>query len=115
MEILDKWETLLPQYPKWIFGGDNIELDNVAESGDVPFYALNVYGVGRAEVEQYRQLLKQNGFRPAGKYPDEGQLYKRVDSIVYNADLEHAYDGGSSYISLAFTVREPDGGFDYKK
>ena len=112
---LVKWDVLLPQYPKWCFGGNEIELDNVAESVNVPFYSFNVYGVGRAEVEKYSQLLKQNGFRPAGKYPDEGQLYKRVGDTVYNADIEHAFDGGSEYISLGFTVREPEGGFDYQK
>ena len=65
-------------------------------------------------MEQYRQLLKQNGHRPAGQYPDESQLFKRVDNVVYNADIEHAFDV-SEHISLYFTAREPSGGFDYVK
>jgi hypothetical protein len=113
--VLVQWDTLLPQYPKWCCGGYDLGLEQVAESdGGYPYYSFSVCGVGQNEVGQYRQLLKQNGFRPAGRYPDEGQLFKRVSGLVYNCDIEHAFDV-SEYISLGFTVREPNGGFDYVK
>ena len=64
---------------------------------------------------QYAQYAKQCGFRPAGQYPSDGQLYKREsDGLVYNVDTEHAFDC-SDCICLYFTVREPSGGFDYVK
>ena len=111
---LAQWDALLPQYPKWAFGGVDLTLEQTGDYDGYPYYNFSVSGVGRHVVEQYRQMLRQSGFRPAGQYPDESQLFKRVDGLVYNCDTEHAFDV-SEYISLGFTVREPSGGFDYVK
>ena len=114
-EVITRWDTLLPKYPKWCFGGHDLGLEKLSENDNgSPYYGFFAGGVGSAEVEQYRQLLKQNGFRPAGQYPDESQLFKRIDNVVYNADIEHAFEV-SEHISLYFTVRETSGGFDYVK
>jgi rRNA maturation endonuclease Nob1 len=113
--VLAGWDALIPQYPKWNLGGHNLNLEESGETdGGYPYYCFSVSGVGAREIEQYKQLLKQNGFRPAGQYPDEAQLFKRVDGLVYNCDTEHAFDV-SEYVSIYFTVREPSGGFDYVK
>ncbi|MDR0839907.1 MAG: zinc ribbon domain-containing protein [Christensenellaceae bacterium] len=108
-----QWDTLLPQYPKWQFGGRNFELERLDDYDGAPYYQFFADGAGQAELAQYRQLLLDNGFRPAGQYPDQSQLFKRVDGVVYNVDLEHAFD--SDGMTLYFTVREPSGGFDYVK
>jgi hypothetical protein len=113
--VLAKWETVLPQYPKWCFGGHNLVLETVTENySGPPCYVFYASGAGSAEVDQYRLLLKQNGFRTAGQYPDESQLYKRVDNTVYNADIEHAFEADGR-ISLYLMAREPSGGVDYVK
>ena len=111
--VLSQWGAVLPQYLKWCFGGHDLSLEQTGDYDGYPFYSFGISGVGSREVEQYVQLAKQQGFRPAGKYPDDSQLFKRVDGLVYNIDTEHAFDGGG--VSIGFTVREPSGGFDYVK
>ncbi|MDR1464293.1 MAG: zinc ribbon domain-containing protein [Oscillospiraceae bacterium] len=108
-----EWDRLLPQYPKWQFGGYDYRLERLDDYNGAPYYQFAANGVGRAELEQYRQFALSSGFRPAGQYPDQYQLFKRVDGVVYNIDLEHAFD--SDGMSLYFTTREPNGGFDYVK
>ena len=113
---LAKWEELLSQYPKWNQGGRNINLETqgMGDNG-YPYYSLYVDGVGVPQITGYSQLLKQHGFRPAGEYPSEQQLFKRIDGVVYSFDAEHAFEGGSDTVCLYFTAREPHGGFDYVK
>ena len=114
MNLFEQWESVLPQYPKWCYGGAEIILEESGDDGEGhPIYALIVKGVGENEVDQYSQLVKQHGFRTAGKRPNESQLYKRVDGVVYNFSSEQAFDG--DHVRLDFQVREPNGGFDYKK
>jgi hypothetical protein len=108
-----EWDRMLPQYPKWQFGGYDYRIDRLEDYEGAPYYKFSAYGVGQAELERYRQLLLTNGFHPAGKYPDQSHLFKRIDGVVYNADLEHAFE--SDGLALSFTVREPNGGFDYVK
>jgi len=111
--VLAQWGDMLPQYPKWQFGGYDLGLERLDDYDSAPYFRFWAYGVGRAEWEQYRQLLLANGFRPAGQYPDTTQLYARIGGAVYNADLEHAFEGDA--LELYFTQREPSGGFDYVK
>ena len=66
-------------------------------------------------VEQYRQILLQNGFRQAGQYPIIEQLFKRIDGVVYNVDTEHCFEGDPDFATIGFCIREPYGGFDYVK
>ena len=113
--VLAQWDTMLPQYPKWNLGGHDMSIEHISDSDSgYPYYGFSVSGVGVREVEQYNQLVMQNGFRPAGQYPSNSQLYKRVDGLVYNFSSEHAFDI-SECISLYFTIQEPTGGFDYVK
>ena len=65
--VLAKWDALLPQYPRWCFGGRELSLEvtHTDENGN-NYYSFYAGGVGSVELEQYKQLLKQNGFRTAG-------------------------------------------------
>lgn len=113
---LAQWDALLPQFPKWTCGGREYNLEEY-EPGYFGFSAGfegNTQAAYRA-VDQYRQLLQQNGFRPAGQYPSVEQLYKRVDGVVYNVDTEHCFEGDPDRACIGFCQREPYGGFDYVK
>jgi len=113
---LAKWDTLLPQYPKWDQGGNEISIEEYGVENGCPAYGLHVSGPGLpAALARYTQLLRQNGFIPAGQYPSEQNLFKRVDGVVYSCSSENAFDGGTDHMSLYFSVREPYGGFDYRK
>lgn len=115
--VMAKWEQALPQYPKWSFGGVcELEEEN---DGEKTFYRFSVNfgqgGNGESPLNQYRQLLQQNGFRQAGQYPSASQLYKKIDDTCYCFDSENCFDGGTDYLTLYFMVKEPAGGFDYVK
>lgn len=111
---LAKWETLLPQYPRWCFGGQDMQLEEYGLENGYPAYGLHMCGTGLpAALAQYVQLLKQNGFIQAGQYPSDSQLFRRVEGVVYCFSSENAFDGGADHMSLYFSVREPYGGFDY--
>ena len=113
---LAQWDTMLPQYPKWICGGSKYNLEEY-EPGVIYFsagYNGDANAAHRA-VEQYRQILLDNGFRQAGQYPSIGQLFKRIDGVVYSVDTEHCFDGDPDRASIGFGPREPYGGFDYVK
>ena len=113
---LSRWEALLPQYPRWNQGGSDISIEECGIENGWPAYGLHISGQNMpAALAQYCQLLKANGFVTAGEYPTEGSLYKRVNGMVYNFSSENAFDGGMDNMSVYFCVREPHGGFDYKK
>lgn len=114
--VLARWDVLLPQYPKWSCGGNSFELEHSDEYSYTEF--ISVFSSdfeARNGVEQYRDVLKQNGFRMAGEYPDKEHLYKKVDGICYHVDTEHCFEGGSERASIYFNNEEPTGGFDYVK
>jgi len=113
---LAQWDTLLPQYPKWICGGSQFNL----EEYDPGCYGFSAgfngdTAAARRAVGQYRQILQQNGFRTAGQYPDICHLYKRIDGKCYHVDTEHCFDGDQDRACFGFDSREPYGGFDYVK
>ena len=113
---LNQWETMLPQYPKWTCGGCEYNLEEY-EPGVIYFSAGfrgDVSAAHRA-LEQYRQILVENGFRPAGQHPSPRQLFRRIDGVVYNADTENSFDGDPDRATVGFCIREPYGGFDYVK
>lgn len=112
--VLNEFREYLPQYPVWNCGGKNFCLERDSEY--CWFSArFEDYNRARAAVEQYKQLLLQNGFRQAGQYPSSDQLFKKVDGVCYNADTEHCFDGDSDCPTIYFAMREPTGGFDYVK
>lgn len=113
-KILAEWDIKLSEYPKWELGGNEFSI----ESGD-GYIEFSVYFEKDVDaydmVEQYRQVLRQNGFREAGEYPDKEHLYKKVDSVCYHVDTEHCFEGGSEKADIYFMNDEPTGGFDYVK
>ena len=114
-EVMQQWEQLLPQYPKWTCGGTDFSIDNYDTH---IYFRANFSGNHQAAlqaVEQYRQVLLQNGFRQAGEYPTIEHLYKRIDGLVYRVDTEHCFEGDADCPSIGFDQSEPRGGFDYVK
>jgi len=112
--VMEQWDKMLAAYPKWNCGGE----PGLAEYGDHIRFWADFKGNGfaaKAAVEQYRQILRQAGFRPAGQYPSEQQLYRKESGICYHVDLEHCFDGDSDCPNLYFDRSEPSGGFDYVK
>jgi len=95
MSNFEQWETLLPQFPKWNLGGD-VEL----EESDEDSYELTVRGAGKNELEQYKQILKQNGFTTSSPSASDSQLYKQVGGVNYNFDSEEPFMGGSDRLSV---------------
>ncbi len=113
--VMAQWVEKLPQYPKWSCGGNGFDLEDYGEY--IRFCADFRGNAAAAQnaLHQYREILTQNGFRPAGQYPSEGQLFSRIGGVVYNVDLEHSFDGDPDCVSISFCKREPQGGFDYVK
>lgn len=114
--VLAEWDAKLSQYPRWTCGGRDLYIDDCGDGCfrfDVQFQG-NTYAARQA-VEQYRQILQQNGFRPAGQHPSIEQLFKRINGVVYNVDTEHCFEGDPDCVSIGFCIREPYGGFDYVK
>jgi len=113
--VLARWDALLPQYPKWAFGGNEITIEEYPPENGFPAYGLHVSGPGLpAALAQYTQLLRQSCFIMAGQYPTEQSLYKRINGVVYSFSSENCFDGGMDHMNLYFSVREPYGGFDYR-
>ena len=111
---LVQWETILPQYPKWCFGGHDISLEyGGTNDNGTPYYFFHVLGVGDSEVQQYRALIKQNGFVQAGEYPSDAMLYKMIGGSCYY--FESAEPFASEYMGVSFGIGEPSGGFYYTK
>lgn len=114
--VMAQWDALLAQYPRWCCGGSELNIEEYGEDGIVfsAGFGGNESAAHRA-VDQYRQVLLQNGFRQAGQYPSIEQLFKRIDGVVYNVDTEHCFEGDPDRACIGFCRREPYGGFDYVK
>lgn len=112
--VFAKWEQRLSQYPQWTLGGDSYEME--CEDNYTEFTAIfsNDYDGGNA-INQYKEVLKQNGFREAGQYPDRDHLYKKMDGVCYHANFEHCFEGGRERANIYFNMEEPEGGYDYVK
>ncbi len=109
-----EWNTLLQQYPMWNLGGSHWNIEQYDE-GNYSFSADfrgNSFAARNA-VEQYRNLLLQNGFYMAGQYPDISHLYKQINGVCYHVDTEHCFEGDSDCPTIGFNNQEPYGGFDY--
>ncbi len=115
--VLRKWSEELPWFPVWNCGGTDYDLDHPEDN----IYCFSVYFQddergGEAAINQYVQILKDNGFRQAGKYPSDDHLYKMVDGVCYHATTEHSFEGGKDSPNVYFILNdEPQGGFDYVK
>ena len=113
-KVMEEWDEVLGAFPKWNCGGSkyNIEMyDNYYS-----FTAFFPQGMGaEAAVDQYRQVLQQNGFQPAGQYPSMEHLYKMFNERCLHVDLEHCFEGDYEWPVIGFDLSEPTGGFDYVK
>ena len=115
--VLARWSERLPQFPVWSCGGSHFDLAEL-EEGRFCFSAWFSGNSAAAQrsVRLYREALKEQGFRQAGRYPSEEHLYKMVDGVCCHADTEHCFEGDADAPSLYFARGdEPSGGFDYVK
>lgn len=113
--VMAEWDVKLSQYPKWNCGGTDFSI----EEYDTNCYQLSACFESHEKaldaINQYRILLQENGFRTAGQYPTEGQLYKKIGDDCYNVDTDHCFECDSDCPTISFCIREPYGGFDYVK
>lgn len=114
--VLLEWDQKLPQYPKWNCGGSYYHI----EPYDVNQFAFSASFEGdhfaaTQAVQQYRQLLLQNGFTQAGQYPSQEHLYKMINGACFHVDTEHCFEGDPDCPSIYFSQDEPTGGFYYVK
>ncbi len=116
-EVLSKWSENLSCYPAWSCGGNEYVIerleDNIFQFS--AWFEKDPDGAKKA-VDQYAQILRDNGFRKAGQYPSDHHLYKMVDRVCYHVDLEHCFESGADTANIYFLPNdEPTGGFDYVK
>ena len=114
--VMAEWDQYLSHYPKWTCGGSefNIELYDHGCVGFTAFFKGNVNAAHRA-VDEYRQILLQNGFRQAGEYPCIEQLYKMENGVCYHVDTGMCFEASHDSPSISFNISEPRGGFNYVK
>lgn len=118
--VLNQWDALLAAYPRWNCGGSDICIEEYDPKECSGYFAtVNISfprgSSGEMPLKQYWEILKADGFRTAGRYPDPTHLYKKIGDTCYLASSEHAFESGTENLMLEFALREPDGGFDYVK
>ena len=114
--VMAQWDAKLPQYPKWTCGGSEFNIEEY-DPGCFEFRA-NFNGNHQAAcraVDEYRQILLQNGFRQAGEYPCIEHLYKMENGVCYHVDTGMCFEASPDSPSISFTIGEPRGGFNYVK
>ena len=114
--VMAQWDAKLPQYPKWTCGGSEFNIEEY-DPGCFEFRA-NFNGnhqAARRAVDEYRQILLQNGFRQAGEYPCIEHLYKMENGVCYHVDTGMCFEASPDSPSISFTIGEPRGGFNYVK
>ena len=114
--VMAEWDAKLPQYPKWTCGGSEFNIEEY-DPGCFEFRA-NFNGNHQAAcraVDEYRQILLQNGFRQAGEYPCIEHLYKMENGVCYHVDTGMCFEASPDSPSIAFDISEPRGGFNYVK
>ena len=114
--VMAEWDQYLSHYPKWSCGGSEFNIEEY-DPGCFEFRA-NFNGnhqAARRAVDEYRQILLQNGFRQAGEYPCIEHLYKKENGVCYHVDTGMCFEASPDNPSIAFNIQEPRGGFDYVK
>ena len=114
--VMTEWDQYLSHYPKWSCGGSEFNIEEY-DPGCFEFRA-NFNGnhqAARRAVDEYRQILLQNGFRQAGEYPCIEHLYKMESGVCYHVDTGMCFEASPDSPSIAFNIQEPRGGFDYVK
>jgi len=113
-KVMEEWDQVLGAFPKWNCGGSQFNIEMYDEY--YSFTAFFPQGMGaEAAVDQYRQILRQDGFQPAGQYPSMEHLYKKYNGKCLHVDLEHCFEGDYEWPVIGFDLSEPTGGFDYVK
>ena len=114
--VMAEWDQYLSHYPKWSCGGSEFNIEEY-DPGCFEFRA-NFNGNHQAAcraVDEYRQILLQNGFRQAGEYPCIEHLYKMENGVCYHVDTGMCFEASPDSPSIAFNIQEPRGGFNYVK
>ncbi|HJJ76321.1 zinc ribbon domain-containing protein [Methanocorpusculum sp.] len=102
----EDWDTYLAPYPKWQNGGSGFDIEQIGEDNGHPMYEFRATGVGRNDLLDYKELLKQNGFaRPPGWSSDE-ELYKVIDGVSYSVNSTEPFPCEPGHLQLCFHVRE---------
>ncbi len=114
-QVLDQWDMLLAGFPKWNCGGSNLNIEDYGEESYVFSATFGSYMEANNAVQQYANILRQNGFGPAGQYPSQEQLYKMINGVCCHVDIEHCFEGDEESPQIGFDYREPSGGFNYVK
>lgn len=114
-QVMNLWQEKLNAYPRWRLGGTEYNLESYDEGYYTFSVKLNSYEEAIGAVENYRNFLKQNGFKEAGQYPSKEHLYKKENGVCYHVDTEHCFEGDVDRPTIGFDNREPQGGFDYVK
>lgn len=114
--VMAEWDQYLSHYPKWSCGGSEFNI----EEYDPGCFEFRAYFNGnnqaaRRAVDEYRQILLQNGFRQAGEYPCIEHLYKMENDVCYHVDTGMCFEASPDNPSISFTIGEPRGGFNYVK
>ena len=100
-EELGKWDELLPQYPKWCFGGSDIELLDRRDEGMLAI--LSVGDTSPAALNCYFQLLKENGFAAPAGWTDDELLFKVIDGNAYCVSRTDAFQDRDCF-SIYFMI-----------
>ena len=107
--VLAKWDELLPWYPKWAFGGCNYEINENGDDGRGNInYLFEADGVNLSQLNQYVELLKQNGFIPAFS-GSSSTYYKVIDGVC------RAFDRTEALAYERMTIGFYVGDYDKKK
>lgn len=112
--VLAQWDTVLSGYPRWTLGGNSYAIES-GEGYTMFSVTYSTAAAAQNAVQQYRTVLKQNGFKEEGEYPEIQHLFKRVSGVCYHVDTEHCFEGDSETADIYFRNDEPIGGFDYVK
>ncbi len=106
-QTMSEWDETLSQYPRWACGGSDFSLERYDEHVT---FTPNFFGdnaAARQSVTAYRNVLKQNGFAPAGSYPSDEHLYKQIGETWYHVDTEHCFEGDPDLPSFGFDNQKP--------
>ena len=103
-----KWDSLLPQYPKWTSGGE-LELNTGDAMNGSPTVSVSVGGGKGARLDawlaEYVAALKADGFIPF--YGEDSDVYyKVVDGVCRAFDKTDANQG--DFLSMTFFVGDFD-------
>jgi len=102
----EDWDTYLAPYPKWQNGGSKFDIEEQGDDGGYPAYSFRASGVGRNDLLDYKELLKQNGFtRPPGWSSDE-ELYKVIDGVSRSVNFSEPFPAEPGELHIWFHVRE---------